>query len=170
LLADPLTNESAGAAQYLPLFQDAYRNCPECAFLGGGNNMVADQGVIVLQEGNVGRSTFVEALTACGFAVRSCGSLLDFSHLYTTQPTYIVILISFPPTLEAHVAKVREMTPFAAIIALGQNLSVAWRIRIMQAGADSCYSIGIDMRELSAILAVWRRRVSVAMKIKRVPS
>jgi hypothetical protein len=38
--------------------------------------MVDDQSVIALQEKKVDQNTFVEELTADGFAVRSCGGIV----------------------------------------------------------------------------------------------
>lgn len=115
--------------------------------------------VIVMQGAVALRDTLICELASHGFAVRSCGSLTGFRHLYRACPAGLIVLAGPVDFLEANVAAVHAEVPDATVIALGAEQNDAWRMRIMRAGADACHAAFIDIGELTAILNAWKRRI-----------
>jgi DNA-binding response OmpR family regulator len=125
--------------------------------------MIEDRNVIVLQDEGAFRDSLVQELTEYDFVVRSCSGMLGFFQLYATYPTSVVVLMGMPHTLASNAAKIRKKTALAAIVALGRDVNVAGRLRIMRSGADACHDVFTDIRELTAIFLAWGRHTSVAM-------
>ncbi|WP_157664900.1 hypothetical protein [Bordetella genomosp. 9] len=125
--------------------------------------MVEYRNVIVLQDARAGRDNLVQELARRDYAVRSCGSLAGFFHLYAQQPSVFVLLLGQLDDLARNADGVRSVAPAAVIIALGTpphgDADAYWRVRVMAAGADACHPLGIDSVELAAILASWERHV-----------
>jgi DNA-binding response OmpR family regulator len=129
-----------------------------CGFVHIGRNMQEHPNLIVMQGTSAPRDTLICELAAHAFAVRSCGSMPGFRHLYRAAPAPLVVLVGPVDFLATNVIGVRELAPAAALIALGADDGAAWRMRVMRAGADACHAATIDIRELTAILNAWRRR------------
>jgi DNA-binding response OmpR family regulator len=141
-----------------------------CDFVHIGRNMQEHSNLIVMQGTSAPRDTLICELAAHAFAVRSCGSMPGFRHLYRTSPAALVVLVGPVDFLTANVIAVRELAPGAALIALGADDGAAWRMRVMRAGADACHAAAIDIRELTAILNAWRRRSVPPGSVPAVPA
>jgi DNA-binding response OmpR family regulator len=119
--------------------------------------MMEYRSVIVLQDARAVRDNLVQELARHDFAVRSCGSLAGFRHLYATQPSPLVVLTGDPDDLARNAHQARIAAPGAIIIALGMANNTSWRVHVMAAGADACHAASIDIVELVAILSSWWR-------------
>jgi len=126
--------------------------------------MVEDHNIIVLQHAEgVCREGLVHELTARGFAVRRCESVLGLCQLYTSAPASIVVLAGNPHRLLTDVIKIREQSILSVIVVLGLRAGKEERVRTMTAGADAYCDMFVDINELTAILAAWRRYAGVVM-------
>jgi DNA-binding response OmpR family regulator len=96
--------------------------------------MLESRHVIVLQDTQSTQDNLVQELTKRDFAVRSCGSLSGFRHLYAMRPSPLVVLIGEPDDLACHTEGARLVAPAATIIAFGVSTDTNWRVRAMAVG------------------------------------
>jgi DNA-binding response OmpR family regulator len=128
--------------------------------------MMEYRNVIVLQDARAVRDNLVLELAKRDFAVRSCGSLAGFRHLYASQPSPLVVLTGDSDDLACDAQSARMAAPGAIIIALGTAADTAWRMHVMAAGADACHAASIDIAELTAILLSWARQAARGFSVK----
>jgi DNA-binding response OmpR family regulator len=124
--------------------------------------MMEYRNVIVLQDARAVRDNFVQELAKWNFAVRSCGSLQGFRHLYALHPSPLIVLTGEPAGLVRYAEDARAAAPRATIVALCTDADPNWRVRIMASGADACHPASIQVIELAAILSSWARHASRA--------
>lgn len=131
--------------------------------------MIDYRSVIVLQDARAVRDNLAQELAKRGFAVRSCGSLAGFRHLYAMQPSPLVVLTGESDDLACDAQSARAAAPGAVIIALGTATDTAWRLHVMAAGADACHAASVDIGELAAILLSWARHAGARHGFEPVP-
>ncbi|GAB1577242.1 response regulator transcription factor [Bordetella petrii] len=114
---------------------------------------------IVIQCGTSRRPHLPEALSAVGWSVRGCNAIAQLGALAEQGTAQLLVLEAATELLCTLAGIARFTVPGAVLIALVDAEAVGPRVLALEAGADACCTVQVDIRELSALArALYRRR------------
>ncbi|MDM9560896.1 winged helix-turn-helix domain-containing protein [Bordetella petrii] len=114
---------------------------------------------IVIQCGPSRRPHLPEALSAVGWSVRGCNAIAQLGALADQRAPQLLVLETPTESLCTLAGMARFTVPGAVLIAMADAEAVGPRVLALDAGADACCTVQVDIRELSALgRALCRRR------------
>jgi len=114
---------------------------------------------IVIQGGPPHHPHLSGALSVNGWSVRDCAAIGRLGELIDACTPQVVLLDGPADALRTLTGIARYAAPDAALIAIVDDAQVDTRIVALEAGADACFSLHADIRELAALgRALARRR------------
>jgi len=123
---------------------------------------------IVIQGGPSRRPNLSVSLSATGWSVRDCTDIGRLGPMAAVRAPQVLVLEGSAQALYTLAGIARHTVPDAALIALAGDTEIDARIVALEAGADACFSLHGDIRELSALgRALARRRDRQAERLRR---